>query len=78
MSSMIIGCSVPGMQQPGGDPLGPPSVGLGVPDVVEVDPELPLPADEGHVLAVDHHHVVTAVVEWVVNGLEGERGAVLM
>ena len=59
------------MQQPGGDPLGPAAVGLGVSDVVEVDPELPLAADEGDVLAVDDHHVVPTVVERVVDGLEG-------
>ena len=59
------------MQQPGGDPLGPAAVGLGVADVVEVDPELPLAADEGDVLAVDDHHVVPTVVERVVDGLEG-------
>ena len=46
--------------------------------VVIIHPVLPLPPQQGDVFAVDHHHVVTAVVEWVVNGLEGERGAVLM
>ena len=68
------------MQQPGGYPLGPPAVGLGVADVVEVDAELPLPADEGDVLAVDDHHVVAAVVERMVDGLgrEGRKWTVHM
>ena len=61
---------VPGVEQPSGYPLGPAAVGLGVSDVVEVDSQLPLAPDEGHVLAVDHHHVVAAVVQRVVDGLQ--------
>ena len=63
---------VPGVEQPRGYPLGPAAVGLGVSDVVEVDSQLPLAPDEGDVLAVDHHHVVAAVVQRVVDGLQGD------
>ena len=41
--------------------------------MVEVDPELPLPADQGDVLAVDDNYMVATVVERMVDGLERER-----
>ena len=64
-----MGCVIPGVQEPRGDPLWTAAVGFGIADVVEVDPELPLPADERDVLAVDDDDVVAAVVERVVDGL---------
>ena len=65
---------VPVVQLPGGDPeLAVVSAhvleGGGVPGVVIVDPVLPLPAQQGDVFTVDHHHVVPAVSHRVVHGL---------
>ena len=62
------------MQLPGGNPeLAVVSAhvleGGGVASVVIIHPVLPLPAQQGDVLAIDHHHVVSAVCHRVIHGL---------
>ncbi len=60
------------MELPGGYPVRPspsPLVPARVAGVVEVDPVLPLPAQEGDVPGVDDDDVVAALVERVVDRL---------